>query len=102
MSTEPTTRSHPKFFGELSAWLVGGGVLTMALFPLALPLILLTALAALPFLVIPLVGGLVAAVVAAPILVLRRLREVVRVPRRFGRSGHEDARLVSLQEGRTG
>jgi hypothetical protein len=73
MSTQPTMRSHPELVDELSAWLVAGGVLTMALFPLALPFLLLTVVAALPFLVVPPVAGLIAAVVAAPILLARAL-----------------------------
>ena len=53
MSTQPATASYPELVDEVSGWLVGGGILTMALFPLALPLLLLTAVAAIPFLVIP-------------------------------------------------
>jgi hypothetical protein len=57
MFAEPTTRSDPELLDELSAWLVGGGILTVALFPLALPFVLLTVAAMLPFVVVPLVGG---------------------------------------------
>lgn len=45
----------------------------MALFPLSLPLLLLTAASLVPLLVIPLAGALIAAVVAVPILLIRRL-----------------------------
>jgi membrane protein implicated in regulation of membrane protease activity len=71
---------------EASAWAVGGGIITMALFPLALPIILLTAATVIPLLLVALALGLVAAVVAAPILLLRR---VVRLSRRSenGRPG---------------
>ncbi len=69
MSTQGTTHSYSELGDELAAWLVGGGVLTMALFPLAVPLLLLTVVAALPILVIPVIGLLI----AAPILLLRRL-----------------------------
>ena len=72
---------------ELSAWLVGGGIITMALFPLALPFILLTAAAAIPFLLVPLAVGLVIAGLAAPILLLRRLWLAVRVSRRSDSGG---------------
>jgi membrane protein implicated in regulation of membrane protease activity len=82
MPTERTTHSYPGLADELSAWLVGGGILTMALFPLALPIIALTAVAAIPLVLVALALGLVAAVVAAPILLLRRLRRSVRASRR--------------------
>jgi hypothetical protein len=83
VSTDP----HPNVLDETATWLVGGGILTMALFPLSLPLILLTVAGLLPFLVVPLAGALVAAIVAIPILVtrhvVRRLRGIIKpdVPR---------------------
>jgi uncharacterized membrane protein YbhN (UPF0104 family) len=59
---------------ELSTWAVGGGIITFALFPLALPIIALTAVAliplAIPLVLLALVGGLA----AVPILAWRRLR----------------------------
>jgi predicted neutral ceramidase superfamily lipid hydrolase len=61
------------FVDELSSWNVGAGVIVMALFPLALPLIALTAFALLPLLLPLLAVALVAAVVAVPVLVVRRL-----------------------------
>jgi hypothetical protein len=45
----------------------------MALFPLALPIILLTAAAALPLLLIPLALGLLVVAVLLPILLVRSL-----------------------------
>lgn len=87
MSTQPATASYPELVDEASGWLVGGGILTIALFPLALPLLLLTAAVALPFLVIPLVGVLIVAVVAAPILLLRRLLRRIRGVRALQRAG---------------
>jgi Flp pilus assembly protein TadB len=58
----------------LSEWAVGGGIVTIALFPLALPILALTAVALLPLLV-PVIGvGLVAAVVGLPVWVVRRIR----------------------------
>jgi hypothetical protein len=71
-STTPATRAE--LAEEASAWAVGGGIITMALFPPAVPIILLTAAAAIPLLLVALAVGLVVALVAAPILVLRRLR----------------------------
>jgi hypothetical protein len=61
------------FVDELSGWNVGAGVVVMALFPLALPLIALTAFALLPLLLPLLAVALVAAVVTVPVLVVRRL-----------------------------
>jgi hypothetical protein len=58
---------------EVSKWTVGLGILTAALAPLAIPILVLTAVAAIP-LVIPVVAiALVAAVVAVPVLLLRGL-----------------------------
>ena len=71
-----TAASAPRaidFVDELSGWNVGAGVIVMALFPLALPLIALTAFALLPLLLPLLAVALVAAVVAVPLLILRRL-----------------------------
>jgi hypothetical protein len=78
MYTEPTTHTYPELAGELSTWLVGGGILTTALFPLALPIIVLTAAAAIPLVVV----GLVVGVAAAPIVLLRRLGRSFRASRR--------------------
>jgi hypothetical protein len=72
MSSSPATHSHPEPVDELSNWLVGGGILTAALFPLALPVLLLTAAAARAS-----ATPLVVAVVAAPILLLRRLGRLI-------------------------
>ena len=62
---------------EISAWAIGGGVLTVALFPFALPILLLTVAFVLPFALAGLVIALVVAVVATPILLVRRLRSAL-------------------------
>jgi uncharacterized membrane protein affecting hemolysin expression len=54
---------------EFSNWAVGLGIVTMALFPLALPILILTAVALLPLLA----PVLVIAVLAAPVLLARKL-----------------------------
>jgi membrane protein implicated in regulation of membrane protease activity len=75
MSEDPTE--------PITTWLVGGGIITMALFPLALPLIILTLVAALPLLILPLAAGLL----ALPVLLVRSLvRRVRRRPSRGPRS----------------
>lgn len=58
---------------ELSGWATAGGLISMVLFPFAIPIIALTAVAALPLLVLALAGGLVAAVLALPVLAARAL-----------------------------
>ena len=79
MPTESTTRSSPALVDEISGWLVGAGILTLALFPFAVPLIALTLVCALPLLLVALAVGVVAAIVAAPILLVRSIgRRVVR------------------------
>ncbi|MGH2590169.1 MAG: hypothetical protein ACRDGW_05165, partial [Actinomycetota bacterium] len=55
----------------LSAWGVGAGMITMALFPLAIPILALTAVALLPPLVPVVAQGLVVALVALPVLAAR-------------------------------
>jgi hypothetical protein len=70
ISTEAVAPSAADVAGELSAWAVGGGIVTAALFPLAIPILALTAVAALP---LALAGGLAAALLALPVLVARGL-----------------------------
>jgi hypothetical protein len=66
-------RSSTEVVGGASAALVGGGVVTFALFPLALPTVILTAVSVIP-LALPVVAlGLLIAAVALPILLVRRL-----------------------------
>jgi len=68
-----STPSSADIAYESSNILAGVGIVAVALFPLAVPLIVLTAVALLPFLIPPLALGLVAAVIAAPVLLVRRL-----------------------------
>jgi hypothetical protein len=69
MNTETT---HPKaeLLTTASNWVVGGGIITMALAPLAIPIIGLTLIATIPLVLIGVAGALAAAVVALPILLL--------------------------------
>ena len=75
-----------------SGWLVGGGLITLALFPLAIPILVLTAIAVLPFLLVPLAGALVAGLVAVPVLLVRRLVRSVKRPPRPGGTAEPDHR----------
>ena len=59
---------------ELATMAAGGAILTFALFPFAVPMIALTIIALVPLLVVGLAAGLVIAVFAAPVVVVRWLR----------------------------
>jgi hypothetical protein len=72
MASIPTASSRTEVIEGASRVLVGGGVVTLGLFPLALPLILLLVAAAIPFIVLGLGLALVVAVLAAPLLLVRR------------------------------
>jgi len=61
------------FSGALGV-LTAGGVLTFALFPLILPIVVLTVAAVLPLAAIGLVIGLLAALVVAPVKLIARIR----------------------------
>jgi Flp pilus assembly protein TadB len=75
MGTDKTNAPTPtELTDTLSDWAVGGGILTVALFPLALPILALTAVALVPLLVPVLAIGLVAAIVGLPVWVVRRIR----------------------------
>ena len=72
MTYEPTRN---ELVDEGSKWGVGLGILMFALFPLAVPILLLTAVALLPLLVPALVLGLLAAVLVLPVRAIRRLQK---------------------------
>jgi hypothetical protein len=80
------------------AWLVGGGLVTLVLFPLSIPIIALTVVAVLPLLAIP----LALAVVAAPVLVLWKLGRWAFRPRTRERTpiADGDGDLVTLGDPR--
>jgi hypothetical protein len=72
MNPELNPPSRAEVLEEVSKWTVGLGMVTMVLFPLALPIIALTAVALLPLVVPVLAVGLLAAVVVLPIRLIRR------------------------------
>lgn len=79
--TGPTAPSPADIAEELSAWVVGGGAVTMALFPLALPFLILLAI---PLALPALLGGLAVVAVGVPVLLLRGLgRRLIRAVRRL-------------------
>jgi len=59
----------------LSSWAVGAGVITIALFPLALPILALTAVALLPLLVPIIAIGVVVGLVALPVRLVRAVAQ---------------------------
>jgi hypothetical protein len=76
MNHESTAPSRAEINDEISMWTVGGGIITLALFPLAVPILVLTAVASIPVLV-PLVAvGVLLGGVALTVLIVRRLGSV--------------------------
>jgi hypothetical protein len=78
MNTERASR-RAEVVDEVSKWTVGAGILVVALAPLSLPILVLTAVALLPLLVPLLALGLIAAVLAVPILLARRAARWLRL-----------------------
>jgi hypothetical protein len=72
MATNPVTHSNRDVLDAVAAALFGGGIVTLALFPLALPALALIAVAAIPLLLIGLVGALLAGLVILPVRLVRR------------------------------
>ena len=104
MNAESTARSRAEVADEVSKWTVGLGIITFALFPLSLPILILTAVAVLPLLLPALAVGLLIGVVAVPILAVRSLRRrAIRARRSKGKRALDqgfairDARSVDSQ-----
>jgi hypothetical protein len=66
-------RARAESLDEVWKWTVGGGILVMALAPLALPILILTLVALLPLAAPLLAIGLLAGLVTLPVLLARRL-----------------------------
>jgi hypothetical protein len=73
MSTETNAPSRAELVDEASKWGVGAGILLTALAPLSLPIIILTLVALLPLAVPLLAAGLLAGVIAVPVILIRKL-----------------------------
>src|SRR5436309_15460579 len=83
MEMDERTRRRVEVVDEVSKWAVGAGILMVALAPLAIPILALTAVALLP-LALPLIPiALIAGLVYLPIRVIRGLRR----RRALGRGG---------------
>ncbi|HWT24693.1 MAG TPA: hypothetical protein VN213_14405 [Solirubrobacteraceae bacterium] len=81
---------------EMAAIATGGAILTFALFPFAVPMIALTIIALVPLLVVGLAAGLVVALFAAPVVMVRRLRRRCRGHRHHGVVAARRDRLFAL------
>jgi membrane protein implicated in regulation of membrane protease activity len=84
MNPESKAMRRAEIIDEVSKWGVGLGVVTVALFPLSIPFLLLTAVALLPLLVPVLALGLIGGIVALPVLLVRRLVRRRRSPQARG------------------
>ena len=82
MTTRNTRRANvsaDEIFDEIGAFLVGGGLITMVLFPFALPIILLVTIPLIPIVLVAVVAG---AIVGAPVLLFRLARSLLGRARR--------------------
>jgi hypothetical protein len=73
MSSKATQHSSTEVLDTMSEFLVGAGILTMALFPLAIPIVALLIVAALPLLAVGAALAIVGAILAAPVVLVRAL-----------------------------
>jgi hypothetical protein len=90
--------SRGEIVDEASNWLVGGGIVTMALFPLALPGIALAVIAAIPLLALALPVLLIwGMAVAASRLVRGVARLVTRPRRRREPAGSEASEVMRIR-----
>jgi len=74
MSHTSDRDSYIELLDEVMSWLTGLGLITFVVFPLALPLIALTLILAIPLLL----AAMPLALLAAPVLLIRRLWRVRR------------------------
>jgi hypothetical protein len=80
MNTESGSASTAEIIDEVSKWTIGPGILVVALAPLALPILALTAVAIIPLLLPLLAVGLLVGAAALVTLLVRSLgRAATRV-----------------------
>jgi hypothetical protein len=78
MTSTTRARERANVIDEVSKWSVGAGILTVALAPLAIPILVLTGVALLPLL-LPLIPlALIAGLVYLPVRLIRGLRRGLR------------------------
>jgi hypothetical protein len=93
MNSESKTRERDEVIQQFSMWAVGGGILVVALAPLAIPILVLTGVALLPLLVPVIPLALIAGLVYLPIKLVRG----VRGRRRLRRSAAEEEVLGRVE-----
>jgi membrane protein implicated in regulation of membrane protease activity len=91
MNAERSAPSRAEVIDEVSKWGVGAGIVTVALAPLAIPILVLTLVALLP-LALPVVA---IGILALPVLLVRALWR--HRPRRPRRSAAEEEVLVGIE-----
>jgi hypothetical protein len=85
--------SRGEIIDEASNWLVGGGIVTMALFPLALPGIVLLVVAAMPLLALAVPFLLIGALAVG---IARLARGLARMAGRLRRSARTEGELMRI------
>lgn len=84
MPVQPTHPSASDALDEVGAMLTGGALIVMALFPLTLPLLALLAIVVLPLVAV----GVIVALLAAPIALVRHWRRRSSEPARSAGPGN--------------
>jgi hypothetical protein len=79
-------RERAQSLDEIWKWTVGAGILVVALAPLALPILILTIVALLPLAVPLLAIGLLAGLIAVPVMLVRKIGRSVSGSHRRRRS----------------
>lgn len=102
ISRGTSSASRGELVDEASNWIVGGGIVTMALAPLALPGIALAAVAAIPLLALALPVLLVTGVAVGVFRVARALARLVSGLRWRGRAAEEAVPARPVHEGPAG
>ena len=85
MSEKAAEHSSTEVIDTVSEFLVGGGILTMALFPLAIPIVVLLIVAALPLLAAGAALAVIGAALTVPINLIRGLSRRLATMRRKDR-----------------
>ena len=81
MNIDERSRQRTEVIQEVSKWGVGAGILTVALAPLAIPILVLTGVALLPLLLPAIPLALIAGLVYLPVRVIRGVRRRRRLRR---------------------
>jgi hypothetical protein len=89
MSIDPNSPSRTEVIEEVSKWGVGAGIVVVALAPLAIPIIVLTAVALLPLLLPAIPLALIAGLLYLPVKLVRAIRARRRPLRRGGAAEEE-------------